>query len=304
MDDLLSFLANPVERANLLRNALDATTRGVVAGTLGAPADLANLAINAGRAGIGYIGHKTGVLSADQMPEIIDNPIGGSEWIGQKMQNAGLLSGYRNPTAEAISGGLLGPMTTAAVANRAPQIARGLLQMQENAAAPSTMANQGQRGMIRIPGRGQIPETRADVNKLADRFGKLLDDAGVNYEADKSGLSPARYFNFEDAAQEPVKVRISDHQNIHGATHSVDPTTGATFEEMLQALRNEHGIPVANKAKPVSKAVIDDATLEKVYGVPVSVLADRGILESARSRYQWKAKPDHPSGGFWIQKPD
>ena len=117
------------------------------------------------------------------------------------------------------------------------------------------------------------------MNKLADRFGRLLDDAGVKYQADKSGLSPARYFTFdlppsathtaEDIVAygpEKFKARISDHVNVHGATFSVDPHTGSTFEQLLQSVRDA-GIPLANKAKPRPKV---QAPQSAFYGLKAS----------------------------------
>ena len=93
-----------------VRNALlDAANRGMVANTLGGPVDLATTLTNLGIAGAGYVGHKTGLLS--QPPELIDprNVPGSSEWIGQKMQNAGMVSPNRNALAEAGMGLLSAP---------------------------------------------------------------------------------------------------------------------------------------------------------------------------------------------------
>lgn len=148
MSDIMAFLADPAERRKLLASTLDVLNRGAVAGTLGAPVDLINLGINAAKAGYGYAGHKMGLLSASDMPQIDEKPVGGSEWIAEQMQKRGLLGNYRSPVAETIAGGLLAPLAGAAVQARAPQIAAGLLKMQENAARPSDMRMQGQRGAI------------------------------------------------------------------------------------------------------------------------------------------------------------
>lgn len=157
---LLKWLRDAQEMRGVGQNALTAVTRGIIPNALGGPVDLANLGVNAAKAAYGYAGHKGGLLSAEQMPQLDERPVGGSEWIADKMQQGGLLGSYRNPLAETIAGGLLGPMAGAAVANRAPQIARGLLQMGENAASPSTMANQGQRGMILYHGTNGINPIR------------------------------------------------------------------------------------------------------------------------------------------------
>lgn len=269
--------------------------KGFWAGGAGAPVDTLTLALNALIAGGGYAGHKMGLLNTP--PGLIEKPVGGSEWIAEKMRSGGLLNDNPGSTADNfgnVIGGLLGPVTAA----KAPQIARGLLQAEQNSMIPSNIVMQGQRGMIRIPGRGQIPETRGEVNKLSDRLSGLLDDAQVQYSHDKSGLSPARYFEF-DNPQSPgntFKVRISDHRNVHGADISVDPATGGTFEEMLQSLRSM-GIPVANKVKPASKAVIDDSTLQKIYGLSIDQMTARGMnVDAIRNKYRLSPR------GYWTDR--
>lgn len=75
-------------------NALtDVINRGTIAGTIGAPVDLANTVLNT----IG-LGSK--------------NPIMGSEWIGQKMEDTGIVSSKRRPLAE-LAAGLAIPASTA-----------------------------------------------------------------------------------------------------------------------------------------------------------------------------------------------
>lgn len=151
MADVWNFLRDPQARSEM-RNALtDSANRGMVAGSLGAPVDLATTLTNLLIAGGGYVGHKTGLLS--QPPDLIDsrNVPGSSEWIGQKMQNAGAVSPNRNALAE-FGMGLLSP-----VAYKGAQKIGGLLYNAEqaaaaNAAKPSTLRMQGQRGVARIGG--------------------------------------------------------------------------------------------------------------------------------------------------------
>jgi hypothetical protein len=102
--DFSTFLADPGERQNIRQGAMDAINRGAVAGALGAPVDMANTALNLGKAAVGYLGNKAGVLSADQMPQLIDNPVGGSEYIGNQMRRFGMVSPNRNALAEGIAG--------------------------------------------------------------------------------------------------------------------------------------------------------------------------------------------------------
>jgi hypothetical protein len=120
----------------------DAGNRGIVGGTLGAPVDLAAGVINAALMSGGYLGNKLGLLTADQMPQPIEHPVGGSEWLGQKMQDAGMVSENRNPVAETLMG-LLGPSAI----SKGGQAAWA---MEQNAAKPSLLnaATRDQLGAI------------------------------------------------------------------------------------------------------------------------------------------------------------
>ena len=188
MSDILNFISDPAERRKLLSSTLDVLNRGVVAGTLGAPVDLMNLGINAVKAGYGYAGHKMGLLSASDMPEIDEKPVGGSEWIAEQMQKRSLLGNYRNPTAEILAGGLLAPLAGAAVQARAPQIAAGLLKMQENAARPSDMRMQGQRGMALFdPGT-----PGATIRQKAEELAAQMREKGWQATVDHSGSAAGR----------------------------------------------------------------------------------------------------------------
>jgi len=104
MAGLLGALLDHQFRSDVGRGLLGAINRGAVAGTIGAPVDMAAGLLNAALMGGGVLGHKAGLLRADQMPSPIDAPVGGSEWIGQKMQNAGMVGPERNPVAEMLAG--------------------------------------------------------------------------------------------------------------------------------------------------------------------------------------------------------
>lgn len=102
--DFMGFLGNPGERQGIRQGFTDAVNRGAVAATLGAPVDMANMGLNLGKAAVGYLGNKAGVLTADQMPQLIDNPVGGSEYIGNQLQRFGMVSPNRNALAEGLAG--------------------------------------------------------------------------------------------------------------------------------------------------------------------------------------------------------
>jgi hypothetical protein len=114
--DFTQFLADPAERQGIRQGFTDAVNRGAVAATLGAPVDMANTALNLGKAAVGYLGNKAGVLSADRMPQLIDNPVGGSEYIGNQMRRLGVVSPNRNALAEGLAGFLPTSPTTSAKA--------------------------------------------------------------------------------------------------------------------------------------------------------------------------------------------
>lgn len=95
------------------------------AGNVSAPVD-----------GIAWLLRKAGI-------PVPDAPMGGSDWMQQRGLTRPVQQSGASLAGETMS--LLGPIGAAA---KAPQIARGLLAMGENASIPSTMANQGQRGML------------------------------------------------------------------------------------------------------------------------------------------------------------
>lgn len=124
---ILGAFADPQFRKDVARGLLDAGNRGAVAGLLGGPVDLATMALRP----LGYN---------------VERPVGGSEWIGQKMQNLGLVSEKRNPLAEGLAA-FAGPMAAQQIA---PKVFAAELRAMENMAKPSPMnaATRGQAGAI------------------------------------------------------------------------------------------------------------------------------------------------------------
>lgn len=265
MADLYSFLADPVERRTLVSNTLDAVNRGLVAGTLGAPVDLTNAVINLGKAGVGYVGHELGFLSPSQMPQIDDMPIGGSEWIAQKMQQAGLLGGYRNPMAEAFSGGLLGPGITARTA-QAPQLVGGLLGAAETAAArPPKGYWHKERGAIDASGLAQLIDelktgqtagefrlgdvTPGQAKRLADAVNATVTSRDVVLKPDdfwhlysrrvqQDGFTPEEVGEFAKRAMEPRAEVMIDPASTHQQASlinrgAIDPATGKRYDATM-----------------------------------------------------------------------
>lgn len=253
MPGLLDFLSDQAERRQIGANALASTTRGIVAGGLGAPVDMLHTLANLGIAGAGYLGNKVGLIPNDKLPELLPEPVGGSEWIGRQMQRAGLLSGYRNPNAELIAGGLLAPAATVAVQARAPKIARGLLQMGDNISAPSSR-NITQRGMIDIEFRKS-----KELGKTA-----RLEDGKLVVEWPGFGSSPASLADF--ARAEASKIAAPKYDHFFRFTNNKDEVSLA----LAKALR-----PSKNHAENFVEAGLSVAdgphysTAGYKYGYPV-----------------------------------
>jgi hypothetical protein len=119
---------------NALQKFAQGTSRGFWADGLGAPADMGNVLLNLLIAGGGYAGHKTGLL--DRPPDLLGPPVGGSEWIAERMRRGGLLAdtpGSAADTAGNFTGGLLGLL-----AGVKPDVSRPVNALMRLAEAPAT----------------------------------------------------------------------------------------------------------------------------------------------------------------------
>jgi len=95
--DLLAAPKIPESKSSGLMGATtDVINRGVIANTLGGPVDIANLALEGVDYGAKKLGYDTKLATKE--------PFLGSEYIGRKMQETGMVSPKRRPTAELIAG--------------------------------------------------------------------------------------------------------------------------------------------------------------------------------------------------------
>lgn len=149
----------------------DVIGRGTLASLIGLPGDLGGLAEN-------------GIRSALGMPQI--QPYGGSEHIGQKLEEAGLVSPVRRPKTELLAS-LISPSQAASAAYRAPQMARAGVRMLDNLAAPRTMGSQ--TGAIENLWHGS-PHTfdRFDLSKIGTGEGAQAYGHGA-YLAESKGVA-------------------------------------------------------------------------------------------------------------------
>jgi len=206
--DFSTFLASPSERQNIRQGVMDAVNRGAVAGALGAPVDLTNAALNVGKAAVGYLGNKAGVLSADQMPQLIDNPVGGSEYIGNQMRRFGVVSPNRNALAEGLAGVL-----------------------------PLSPTNTG-RAVAAIAGGGVVPgmDLAATVfhgspHKF-DRFDSSKIGTGEGAQAYGHGLYLADSPAVAGGYKEALSARVKDRLTVDGKVIDADSMFGRAVEDV------------------------------------------------------------------------
>ncbi len=102
------------------RKITDPLNRGMVGGLLGVPAELGAMFLNGGRS-IGNLANRLAGVNAPPAP-MVENPVYGQEWWGDKMQKAGYVSPNRNKLAE-FGAGLLDP---GSVMTDVPMLAKGL----------------------------------------------------------------------------------------------------------------------------------------------------------------------------------
>lgn len=230
LKELMAALTDPAYYRNVGSGLLDAYNRGAVGGLLGTPVDMANGVINAGKMAAGYVGHKTGLLSADQMPQPDTAPIGGSEWWGQKMQNAGMVSSQRNAPAEMIAGVAGIPLTALAAQKIMPGVETAVAKMANNATSTgelNTPAYGGQRGAFIGP-----------KSKLWD---KNSEQAAINMEL--NGFHPREIWKSTGTWRGPdgnLRQEISD---ANAAFKNVEIPISATPSEQF-LYKPSKGIPL------------------------------------------------------------
>lgn len=185
-----------------LLDFVQGASKGFWAGNLGAPVDMATLAVNGLIAGGGYAGHNLGLL--DTPPSLIEKPVGGSEWIADKMRGVGLLKDNPGSTADTygqVAGGLLGPL----IAAKSPQIANGLLRASANLSAPTALNKQS--GVILATGytpKSGLPESirqnrvtpiakSLPPNPRYDTVGNVYDDMNLRIAKLQDGNYVAQY---------------------------------------------------------------------------------------------------------------
>lgn len=226
-------------------NALtDVGNRGLVAGTLGAPVDVATALMRP-------FGYST------------DKPVGGSEWIGQKMQNAGLVSATRRPMAE-LAAGLALPASAAI---------KTMLYAAKDARAAQTAAQTAATAEENLLGIAKARENNTYVFKRSDTskgYGR-----NIGYPQPE-GTPPDKLFsNFADNiktpdAQSVFREKMLDRALGDPKAFAKDPvtTTVLPFRDDMSIV-----IEAANKGTTRVQIIKD--------GAPIAAARlDKGLLDS------------------------
>jgi hypothetical protein len=153
----------------------DPINRGMVGGLLGLPAEMANMLRNGGRS-VGNLANKLAGVNAPPAP-MVENPVYGQEWWGNKMQKAGYVSPNRNKLAE-FGAGLLDP---GSVMTDVPMLAKGLFGLGD----PATIsAVGGLLGGVNVFPKRDFSWVGSDQIEAA----KQISEAAKNSKGKKLGL--------------------------------------------------------------------------------------------------------------------
>lgn len=285
MAGILDALNDPEFRRQVGLGVRDATNRGIGM-AVGAPVDLAGNVINLLIAGGGFAGHQLGLI--DSPPELIDPKaqFGSSEWIGQKMQDAGMVSELRNPLAETLASIAI-PM---AMQKGALAMGQQLAKAEQVSANQSAIRNQGQRGVIAFPESMTRPQKSDAVKTMAESAAQKLQDVGFSVDLQHSGsaMGPSSYIRVSDPQtgrfiRDPL--RISDHSKgafnsklVHDASSQDDINR---FIELAMEMRKlgpsesfiaQHAVESANaeKVRKSWMAVYERASQKLSKGIDLS----------------------------------
>lgn len=147
-----------MDQQSILRY-INGLSRGLGADNLGMPVDAAANLLNLGLAGVGYAGHKTGLLK-EPLP-LIEKPVGGSDWLAEKF-------GTPDDGSKAYT---YGRMTPLAVGLARPA-SRGAVKLLDEAMSSGGRAGTraAQRGAIRVSrGPGDVPDQELIASHSLDQ---------------------------------------------------------------------------------------------------------------------------------------
>lgn len=185
----------------------DIVGRGVIAPILGMPGDINQAIYDAGA----FVNNKikdvevaTGMVKQPRYVRPTQgNAYLGSEDIGNRMQQAGLVSSERRPMTE-LAASLVSPGAAAKTAINAPKTAMNMLRMAENLEAPSRGVRtadgmyipRGQMGAIEL-GKVEAPQAKA-LREAQINAAKPVSEGGLGLRPDNTPEERAAAMGFED----------------------------------------------------------------------------------------------------------
>lgn len=192
---------------------------------------------------------------------IPSNPFGGSDYLAQQ----GLTQEPKNHIMGLIGDGLGGAAPIAAAA-KATQIAKGLLQMGENAATPSTLNKQAGMALFdtsNLPNRGKDL-----IQSKAEDLAAMLSGNGFKVELQHSGSAagPSSYLKVFDPETGRYfdDVRLSGHSK--GIFNSQGVTNVASDAELNGVLEKAIGMRALGKSSGLSFQESLDNAAQKLIG--------------------------------------
>jgi hypothetical protein len=253
-------MPNPLDftpSKNALYDASQGASRAFWAGGAGAPVDMFTGLLNAPLMLGGYVGNKLGLLSGNQMPQPITKPVGGSEWLAEKMRAMGLLQDAPGTVADEWGqavGGLLGPVAAA----KAPQIATMANRGMANLAAPAAMNKQ--MGAIVYHGSPHKFD-KFDSTKIGSGEGAQAYGHGV-YLADRKSV--AEYYKAALSNSPQIKNRQSTWGELKFIDSNGDSLSGESlFRAMYSPGAKVSGQKVVSIEESASGPI---ALLQNKYG--------------------------------------
>ena len=233
-------VARDKERTRQMMADLLAGAKRAPSDIAGMPSDIAAQVGNLGKAAVGYVGGQTGLLRPDQLPELDQRPVLGSEWMAQK---AGLPEATGRPaeTAGRLAAGLLGPGVAGKAAKAASAAPEALASIIESHGAPMAERYIDRMGMApkAVVYHGSPHKfDEFDASKIGTGEGAQAYGHGL-YLADSPAVA-GEYAKTLSASKQSLANR-----GLTGAGGDVDAAIAATQADIarLKALPNGGGDP-------------------------------------------------------------
>lgn len=203
--ELAGALRDPQFQQDVLTGLRDTAGRGI-ASAVGTPVDLVTL----GMRPFGY-----------NMPD--EKVVGSSEWLGKKMENAGLISGNRNPTAELLTG-LVTP-------------------------DPTDLAKLGAMAAVPVVGKVMHHAPRDEALRIAQaNAAKPISEGGLGLAANNTAMDRAKAMGFKGdlyhgGTNEFPAFKVSDRSNVYATDNPEISDIYATATGRHKALREINAGP-------------------------------------------------------------